>query len=159
MLATWISFERIEKRHFEYDRNSYHDEFVEFRPRSYPHTSPCTYSRALPRFSHGPNHRSYDFCSRENRFMLRRFGYGPCPDRSDHFPCRSSFSAGASHTHFEPKHLDGPCFPHHGSCPTGLSGEVLKTMKTSSGCMVKCWFPKIYLIKPSTEPSTFSHPM
>jgi hypothetical protein len=32
-------------------------------------------------------------------------------------------------------------------------------VKTSSGRMVKCWIPKIYLTNPSTEPSTFSHPM
>jgi hypothetical protein len=31
-------------------------------------------------------------------------------------------------------------------------------VKTSSGHMVKCWIPKIYLTNPSTEPSTFSHP-
>jgi hypothetical protein len=29
-------------------------------------------------------------------------------------------------------------------------------MKTSSGHIVKCWIPKIYLTNPSTEPSTFS---
>jgi hypothetical protein len=29
-------------------------------------------------------------------------------------------------------------------------------VKTSSGHMVKCWIPKIYLTKPSTEPSTLS---
>jgi hypothetical protein len=27
---------------------------------------------------------------------------------------RPGFSARASHTHFEPRHLDGPCFPRHG---------------------------------------------
>jgi hypothetical protein len=32
-------------------------------------------------------------------------------------------------------------------------------VKTSSGRMVKCWIPKIYLTNPSTKPSTFSHPM
>jgi hypothetical protein len=69
------------------------------------------------------------------------------------------FSAGASHTHFEHRHLDGPHFPRRGSHPTGSSGEVLKTMNTSSGRMVKCWIPKIYLTNPSTESLTFSHPM
>jgi hypothetical protein len=39
------------------------------------------------------------------------------------------------------------------------SGEVLKTIKTSSGCMVKCWIPKIYLTNPSIEPSTPSRSM
>jgi hypothetical protein len=37
---------RIEKRHFDYARNSYRDEFIDFLPR--------TSSRALPRFFHGP---------------------------------------------------------------------------------------------------------
>jgi hypothetical protein len=46
---------RIEKRRFDYARNSYRDEFVDFPP----HTS----SRALPHFFHGNNHRSYGFGS------------------------------------------------------------------------------------------------
>jgi hypothetical protein len=36
---------------------------------------------------------------------------------------------------------------------------VQRTVKTSSGRMVKCWIPKIYVTNPTTEPSTFSHPM
>jgi hypothetical protein len=36
---------------------------------------------------------------------------------------------------------------------------VHRTMKTSSGRMVKCWIPKIYLTNHSTEPSTSSLPM
>jgi hypothetical protein len=43
--------------------------------------------------------------------------------------------------------------------PLGPSGEVQRTVKTSSGRMVKCWIPKIYLTNPSTEPSTFSRPV
>jgi hypothetical protein len=46
---------RIEKRRFDYARNSYRDEFIDFPPRSY--------SRAPSRFFHGPNHRSYGFVS------------------------------------------------------------------------------------------------
>jgi hypothetical protein len=87
----------------------------------------------------------------------RRFGYSPRPHRGDHFLRRPDFSAGGSYTHFEPRHLDGPCFPSHGSRPTGSNGEMLKIVKTSSGRMVKCWIPKIYLTNPSTEPSTSSH--
>jgi hypothetical protein len=41
---------RIEKRCFEYARNLYRDEFIEFLS--------CTSSRASPHFFHGPNHRS-----------------------------------------------------------------------------------------------------
>jgi hypothetical protein len=68
---------RIERRHIEYARNSYRDEFIDFPPRSYSriphrlysHASPRTFSRALPRtsscvlpqFAHGTNHRSYSF--------------------------------------------------------------------------------------------------
>jgi hypothetical protein len=44
---------RMEKRHADYDRNSYHDEFIDFPP----HFS----SRAPSHFSHRPNHRSYGF--------------------------------------------------------------------------------------------------
>jgi hypothetical protein len=89
----------------------------------------------------------------------RHFGYDPCPHCGDHFPRRHGFPAGGSYTHFEPRHMDGPHFLHRDSHPTGSKGEVQKTVKTSSGCMVKCWIPKIYLTNPSTEPSTFSHLM
>jgi hypothetical protein len=54
---------RIEKSHFEYARNSYRDEFLDFLPRSYSRALPHTSSRALSHFSHGSNHRSYGFCS------------------------------------------------------------------------------------------------
>jgi hypothetical protein len=46
---------RMEKRRFDYVRNSYRDGFIDFSP----HTS----SRASPHFFHGPNHRLYGFGS------------------------------------------------------------------------------------------------
>jgi hypothetical protein len=166
---------RIERRRVEYARDSYREEFIDFLPRSYFHVlprfssraSPRTFSRVLPRtsssalpqFAHGSNHRSYDFGPRENRFVSRRFGYGPRPRRGDRFPRRPGFPAGGSFSHFEPRYLDGPRFPHHGSRPTRPSGEVQRTVKTSSSRMVKCWIPKIYLTNPSTEPSTPSRPV
>jgi hypothetical protein len=150
---------RIEKRRFDYARNSYRDEFINFSSHSYSRALPRTSSRVLPQFSHGPNHHSYDFDSRERCFVPRCFGYGPGPHRGDHFSRTPGFSTGASHTHLEPRHLDGPHFLHRGSCPTGSNGEVLKTVKTSSGHMVKCGIPKIYLTNTSIEPSTFSRPM
>jgi hypothetical protein len=121
---------RIERRRFDYARNSYHDEFSDFPPHSY--------SRALPRFSHGPSHRSYGCGSRENNFETRHFGYGPRPHRGDHFPRRPNFPAGGSQTHPEPKHLDGPCFPRRSTHPTGSNGKVLRAVKISSGHKVKC---------------------
>jgi hypothetical protein len=166
---------RIERRRVEYARDSYRDEFIDFLPRSYSHVLPRFYSRASPRtfshalprtssgtlsqFAHGPNHHSYDFGPRENRFEPRRFGYGPRPHRGDRFPRRPGFPAGGSFPHFELRHLDGPRFPRHGSHPTRPSGEVQRTVKTSSSRLVKCWIFKIYLTNPSIEPSTFSHPM
>jgi hypothetical protein len=166
---------RIERRRVEYARDSYCDEFIDSLSRSYSHVPPCFYSRAsprafsrvlprtssgaLPQFTHGPNHHSYGFGPRENRFEPRCFVYGPRPHRGDRFPRRSGFSAGGSFPHFESRHLDGPRFSRRGSCPTRPSGEVQRTMKTSSGRMVKCWIPKIYLTNPSTEPSTISRPM
>jgi hypothetical protein len=168
-------WKRIEMRRVEYARDSYRDEFFDVPPHSYSHApprfyshaSPRTFSRALPRtsssawpqFAHGPNHRSYGFSPRENRFEPRRFGYGPRPHRGDHFPRRPGFSTGGSFLHFEPRHLDGLRFTHRGSRPTRPSGEVQRTVKTSSGRMVKCWIPKIYLTNPSTEPPTFSRPV
>jgi hypothetical protein len=158
-----------------YARDSYRDEFIDFPPRSYSHVPPRSYSRAsshtfsralprtsscaLPQFFHGPNHRSYGFGPRENRFVPRCFGYGPHPHRGDRFPLRLDFPAGGSFPHFEMRHLDGPHFPHRGSHPTRPSGEVQRTVKTFSGRMVKCWIPKIYLTNPSTEPSTPSRPV
>jgi hypothetical protein len=135
---------RIEKRRFDYARNSYHDEFFDLLPRSYSRVSPHFYSCALPRtslrafpqFPHGPNHHSYGFDPQENRFEPRRFGYCPRPHRGDRFLRRPGFPARGSFPHFELRHLDGPCFPHRGSRPTRPSGEVQETMKTSSGHMV-----------------------
>jgi hypothetical protein len=62
---------RIENSHFDYARNSYHDEFNDFSPRSYSRVQPRFYSRAsshtsfcaLPQLSHGPNYCSYGFGS------------------------------------------------------------------------------------------------
>jgi hypothetical protein len=140
---------RIQKRRFKYARNSYRDEFIDFLPHSYSRASPRTSSCALSHFSHGPNHRSYGFASRENSFLPRRFGYNPRPHRGDRFLHMPGFPIGGSHTHFELRHLDGPCFSHRGSCPTRPNGEVERIVKTSSGRMVKCWIPKIYLTNPS----------
>jgi hypothetical protein len=155
----WFRHKRIEKRHLDYSRNPYYDEFIDFPSRTYSHASPHSSSHALCHFFHGPNHRSYYFDSQENNFVPRRFGYGPCPHCGDCFPHGHGFPPGGSYTHFEPRHLDGPHFPHRGSRPTGSNGEVQKIVKTSSGGIVKCWIPKIYLTYPSTEPSTSSRPM
>jgi hypothetical protein len=106
-------------------------------PRFYSRASSRTFSRAFPQFSYGPNHHSYGFGSRENRFEPRRFGYGPRPRRGDHFSCMPGFSTGGSYTHFQPRHMDGPRFPHCGSHPTRPSDEMQSIVKTSSGRMVK----------------------
>jgi hypothetical protein len=142
---------RIERRRVEYARDSYRDEFIDFLPRSYSHVLPHFYSCALPRtfscvlpqFAHGPNHRSYGFGRRENRFEPRRFGprrfgYDPYPHSGERFSCRPGFPAGGSFSHFESRHLDGPRFSCRGSHPTRPSGEVQRMMKTSFGHMVKC---------------------
>jgi hypothetical protein len=150
---------RIERRHLDYDRNSYRDEFSDFLPRSFSRDLPRTSSRALSHFSHGPNHRSYGFSSRENSFVPRRFGYGPCFHRGDHFLRRPGFSVGGSHTHFESRHLDDSHFSRRGSHPAWPNGEVQRIVKTSSGHMVNCWITMIYLTNPSTDPSTSSRPM
>jgi hypothetical protein len=91
--------------------------------------------------------------------MPRRLGYDPRSHHGDRFPGRHGFSVGGSYTLFEPRHLDGAHFLDHGSHPTNSNAEVQKTMKSSSGHMVKYWIPKIYLTNPSTEPSTSSCPM
>jgi hypothetical protein len=88
-----------------------------------------------------------------------RFGYDPRPHCGDRFPRRPDFLAGGAYTHFELRHLDGPCFSRHGSRLTRPNGEFQRIVKTLSGRMVKCWIPKIYLTNPSTEPSTPSRPM
>jgi hypothetical protein len=83
----------IEKRRFGYARNSYRDEFSDFPSRSYSHALPHTSSRALSHFSHGSNHRSYSFDSRENIFVTKRFGYGPHTHRGDCFLRNPDFFA------------------------------------------------------------------
>jgi hypothetical protein len=158
---------RIERTRVEYATDSFRDEFIDFLPRSYSHVPPRSYSRAsprtfscaLPQFAHGPNHHSYGLGPRENRFEPRRFGYGQRPRRGDRFSCRLGFTAGGFFPHFELRHLDDPHFLCRGSRPTRPSGEVQRTVETSSAHMVKCWIPKIYLTNPSTEPSTLSHPV
>jgi hypothetical protein len=92
----YFRHKRIEKRYFDYARNSYNDEFSDFLPRSYSRASPRTSSRALSSFSHRPNHHSYGFGSQEKNLVPRRFGYGPRSHRGDCFPCRLGFSAGGS---------------------------------------------------------------
>jgi hypothetical protein len=67
-----------------------------------------------------------------------RFGYGPRPHRGDRFLRRPGFPTGGSHTHSEPRHLNGPCFPHRGSRPTQPNGELQRIVKISSDRMVKC---------------------
>jgi hypothetical protein len=145
---------RIERRRVEYTRDSYRDEFIDFLPRSYSHAPPRFYSRAsprtfpralphtssgaLPQFAHEPNHRSYGFGPSENRFEPRHFDYGPRPHHGDRFPRRPGFFIGESFPHFELRHLDGPRFPRRGSHPTRPSGEMQRTVKTTSGRMVKC---------------------
>jgi hypothetical protein len=86
----------------------------------------------------------------------RHFGHGPRPHHDDCPLHRHGLSARGAYSHFEPSRLDGPCFPHRGSCPTRSNGEVQRIVKTSSDGMVKCWIPKTFLTNPSTEPSTFS---
>jgi hypothetical protein len=137
---------RIENIHFEDARNLYRDVFIDFSPHSYSRVPPRSYSRAssrtsslaLPQFSYGPNHRSYCFGLRENRFVPRRFGYSPRPQHVDHTPRRPGFPTGGSRTHFEPRYLDGPHFPRRGSHLTRPNGKVQRTVKTSSSRMVKC---------------------
>jgi hypothetical protein len=91
--------------------------------------------------------------------VLRRFGYGPHFHRGDRFPRRPRFPAGVAHAHFVPRHLDGPRFTRCGSRPIQPNGELKKIVKTSSGRMIKCWIPKIYLTNTSIEPLAFSHHM
>jgi hypothetical protein len=129
---------RIEKRRFEYARKSYHDEFIDFPPCSYSRALARTSSHDLSRFFQGPNHRSYGFGSQENNFVPRCFGHGLHPHRGDRTPHRPGFPAGGVHTRFEPKHLDGPCFPRRGSHPTCSNSDVQKIVKTSFDRIVKC---------------------
>jgi hypothetical protein len=74
---------------------THRDEFIDFLSRTLPRTS----SHALSHFSHGPNHGSYGFGSRENSFVPRRFAYGPRPHRGDRSKHRHNFPARGSHTH------------------------------------------------------------
>jgi hypothetical protein len=142
---------RMEKGHVDYARNSYHDEFIDFPP----HIS----SRAPSCFSHEPNHHSYGFGSRESGLVSRRFGVDPCSHHGVSPPRRHDFSTRGLYSHLESSRFDNPRFFCHGSRPTRSNGEVQRTVKTSSGRMVKCLISKIFLTNPSTETSTFSHSM
>jgi hypothetical protein len=66
VLVTWMSFasvKRIEKRRFDYAKDSYRDEFIDFPSCSYSRALPRTSSRGLSHFSNGPSHRSCGFGS------------------------------------------------------------------------------------------------
>jgi hypothetical protein len=70
----------------------------------------------------------------------RRFGYGSRPHRGARFPRRPSFSAGGSHTHFELRHLDGPCFPRLMlvvACLTCLFTSCLSYLIAT--CLLSCY--------------------
>jgi hypothetical protein len=140
---------RMEKRRVDYARNSYHNEFIDFPP----HFS----SYALPHFSHGPNHHSYGFDSLEIGFVPGRFRVDPHSHCGVHPTRRHGFPVRGVYSHFESSRFDGPPFPYRGSHPTHLDGEVQRIVKTSSGRMVKCWIPTIFLTNPSTRLLTFSH--
>jgi hypothetical protein len=89
----------------------------------------------------------------------RRFGYGLRSHCGSRPPHRHGSPSRGAYSHFESSRFDSPRFLHRGSRPTRPNGEVLKTVKTSLGHMVKCWIPKIYLTNPNTEPSISSRPM
>jgi hypothetical protein len=116
-----------------------------------PHFS----SHALSHFSHGANHHSYGFGLGESDLVHVHFGVDPHSHRSVRPPRRHGFPARGVYSHFELSHFDGSHFPHHSSRPTSSNGEVQMIVKTSSGHVVKCWIPKIFLTNPNTEPSTF----
>jgi hypothetical protein len=72
--------------------------------------------------------------------VLRHFGYGSRPHLGDPPPPRRhGFFAAGSYTR--------------------SNGEVQKTVKASSGHVVKYWIPKFYLTNPNTESSISSYPM
>jgi hypothetical protein len=52
---------RIERRCFDYARNSYRDEFSDFPPRSFSRALDHTSFHSLPQFAHVLNHRSCGF--------------------------------------------------------------------------------------------------
>jgi hypothetical protein len=117
------------------------------------------FSRVPYCFSHGANHRSYGFGSRESGLVPGRFDVNPRFHLGIRSPRRHGFPVRGVYSHYELTRFDGSCFPHHGSHPTRSNGEVQRIVKTSLCHMVKCWIPKIFLTNPSTEPSTFSHSM
>jgi hypothetical protein len=135
VLVTWMSFASgiRELRGCVLSMPETHIVMSSLISRFYSRASSCTSSRAFLQFSYGHNHRSYGFGSQDNHF-----GCGPRPHRDDRFPRRPDFPTVGSYTHFELRHLDGPRFAFRGSRPTQPSCEVQRTVKTSSGRMVKC---------------------
>jgi hypothetical protein len=68
---------RIEKRHFDYTRNSYRDEFSDFLTHSFSRASPRTSSCTFSHFSHGPNHRLDALVTTYVLIMVIIFCVGP----------------------------------------------------------------------------------
>jgi hypothetical protein len=86
---------RMEKRHVDYARNFYHDEFIDFLP----HFS----SRAPSQFSHGPNHRSLGFGSQESGHAISSWCSSP--------PCKHGFPARGVYSHLSQVTLTVHTFP------------------------------------------------
>jgi hypothetical protein len=107
---------RMEKRRVDYPRNSYHDDFIDFSP----HIS----SRAPSCFSHRPDHRSYNFGSRESGLVPRHFGIDPHSHHGVRPPCRLGFPTISVYSHLESSRFDDPCFFRYGSRHTRSNGEV-----------------------------------
>jgi hypothetical protein len=88
--------------------------------------------------------------------VARHLAYSPRPYHGDHPPCRHGFPTRGAYSHFEPSCFDGPHFLHRGSRPTRSNGEMQRIVKTSSGHMIKCWIPKIFLTNPSARSHRYS---
>jgi hypothetical protein len=69
--------------------------------------------------------------------MRQKINELPRPHHGDRTSRRHGIPIRESYPRFEPRHLDDSRFPYRGSCPTGSRTEVQKTVKTSSGRMVK----------------------
>jgi hypothetical protein len=102
-MSRCVDYAHIMKRQVNYARNSYHDEIIDFPPHISSHTS--------SRYSHGHNHHSYGFLSRESILVPRSFGVDPHSHRGVRPPRRHDFLTRGVYSHLESSRFDSPRSP------------------------------------------------
>jgi hypothetical protein len=156
LVEFYFQHKRLERRRFEYARNSNRDEFFDFPPRSslvlhlaLLHalflSSLIDLTIAYMVLVHERTTLSLDALVMAHVLIVVIIYHIGLVFLQESFTPILSWDTWTVHI-----------FPVMVLVPLVSNGDVQKIVKTSSGLIVKCWIPKIHLTNPSTEPLTFS---